>query len=56
VVEIANNDSWLRDCGPTFVTNGKNQVRGVDCTFNAWGGLFNGLYFPWNLDLSRFND
>lgn len=50
VVEIANNDSWLRDSGPTFVTDGKGGVRGVDWTFNAWGGLFNGLYFPWDLD------
>ena len=30
VVEISNNDSWMRDCGPTFVINGKGGVRGVD--------------------------
>ncbi len=50
VIEIANNDSWVRDCGPTFVIDGKGGVRGVDWIFNAWGGLFNGLYFPWDLD------
>jgi len=50
VVEIANNDSWMRDCGPTFVIDGKGSVRGVDWSFNAWGGLYNGLYFPWDLD------
>jgi agmatine deiminase len=50
VVEIANNDSWIRDSGPTFVTDGRGTVRGVDWVFNAWGGLFNGLYFPWDLD------
>jgi len=50
VVEIANNDAWMRDCGPTFVINGKGGVRGVDWDFNAWGGLFNGLYFPWDYD------
>jgi agmatine deiminase len=50
VVEIANNDSWLRDCGPTFISDGKGGLRGVDWIFNAWGGLFNGLYFPWDLD------
>ncbi len=50
VVEISNNDAWLRDCGPTFVTNDKGDVRGVDWSFNAWGGLYNGLYFPWDLD------
>ena len=50
VVEIANNDSWVRDCGPTFVTNSQGKVRGVDWTFNAWGGLEDGLYFPWDQD------
>lgn len=50
VVEIANNDSWMRDCGPTFVVDGKGGARGVDWIFNAWGGLYNGLYFPWDLD------
>ena len=50
VVEIANNDAWMRDCGPTFVVNSQSEVRGVDWDFNAWGGLYNGLYFPWDLD------
>ncbi len=49
VVEISNNDAWVRDCGPTFVTNGR-EIRGVDWEFNAWGGLVDGLYFPWHLD------
>ena len=50
VVELSNNDSWIRDCGPTFVVNDKGEVRGVDWDFNAWGGLVNGLYFPWDQD------
>ncbi len=50
VVEISNNDSWMRDCGPTFVIDGRGGVRGVDWGFNAWGGLNGGLYFPWDLD------
>lgn len=50
VVELSNNDSWMRDCGPTFVVNGRGEVRGIDWIFNAWGGLYNGLYFPWDLD------
>lgn len=50
VVEISSNDAWMRDCGPTFVLDGDGRVRGVDWIFNAWGGLFNGLYFPWDLD------
>ena len=50
VVEMANNDAWMRDCGPTFVVDAQGGVRGVDWDFNAWGGLYNGLYFPWDLD------
>lgn len=49
VIEISNNDAWVRDCGPTFVTNGKEK-RGIDWVFNAWGGLVDGLYFPWDKD------
>lgn len=50
VVEIASNDSWIRDCGPTFIKNDKGGLRAVDWTFNAWGGLVDGLYFPWDAD------
>jgi len=50
VVEISNNDSWVRDNGPTFVINDNGKVRGVDWEFNAWGGLVDGLYFPWDKD------
>ena len=50
VVEMSSNDAWMRDCGPTFVIDGKGRRRGVDWTFNAWGGLDGGLYFPWDKD------
>ncbi|NPV85022.1 MAG: agmatine deiminase [Anaerolineae bacterium] len=50
VVEMSNNDSWMRDCGPTFVIDKNGNVRGVDWEFNAWGGLEDGLYFPWDMD------
>jgi agmatine deiminase len=50
VVEMTSNDSWIRDCGPTFVVNDAGEVRGVDWKFNAWGGLAGGLYFPWDQD------
>lgn len=50
VVEMASNDSWIRDCGPTFVKNNKGDVRAVDWDFNAWGGLVDGLYFHWDMD------
>ncbi len=49
VVELSCNDAWIRDCGPTFVTNGE-RIRAIDWDFNAWGGLDGGLYFPWHLD------
>ena len=50
VIEISHDDSWMRDVGPTFVTNKKGVKRGVDWRFNAWGGLKGGLYFPWDED------
>ncbi len=50
VVEISSNDSWIRDCGPTFLISGKGEVRACDWDFNAWGGLVDGLYFPWDQD------
>ena len=43
------NDSWVRDNGPTFITNGK-KVRGINWKFNAWGGDFDGLYTDWKFD------
>ena len=49
LVEMSTDDSWIRDCGATFVINGE-EVRGVDWSFNAWGGLVDGLYFPWDKD------
>jgi agmatine deiminase len=50
VIEIAHDDSWMRDVGPTFVVNDRGVLRGVDWHFNAWGGLNGGLYFPWDQD------
>ena len=50
LVELSSNDSWMRDVGPTFVVNGRGEIRGVDWRFNAWGGLDGGLYFPWDAD------
>jgi agmatine deiminase len=50
LVELSSNDAWMRDCGPTFVIGPKGRRRGVDWTFNAWGGLNGGLYFPWDRD------
>lgn len=40
VIEAASNDAWCRDVGPSFVTDDKGRLRGVDWHFNAWGGLY----------------
>jgi agmatine deiminase len=40
VVEILNNDAWLRDIAPTFLIkkSGKNiYLRGLGWQFNGWG-------------------
>jgi agmatine deiminase len=50
VVELSSNDAWARDCGPTFLVDDHGSVRLVDWQFNAWGGLYDGLYFPWDKD------
>ena len=50
VIEMSANDCWMRDIGPTYIVNDKGVRRGVDWHFNAWGGLVNGLYFPWDKD------
>jgi agmatine deiminase len=50
VVEMSANDAWIRDSGPTFVVDARGRRRGIHWTFNAWGGLAGGLYFPWDRD------
>jgi agmatine deiminase len=50
LVEMAHDDAWMRDVGPTCVVDGRGRVRGIDWRFNAWGGLNGGLYFPWDQD------
>lgn len=50
VLEIATDDAWARDVGPTCVVNDAGCVRGIDWCFNAWGGEFDGLYADWEQD------
>mgnify|MGYP001619521399 FL=1 len=38
ILEMEYDDAWMRDIGPTFVTNGK-EIRGVHWNFNSWGGF-----------------
>lgn len=35
-VERDLDDAWMRDIGPTFLTNGR-ELAAVDWTFNGWG-------------------
>lgn len=47
VVDIATNDAWIRDYGPTFVRNrDDDRVSGIHWRYNAWGGK----YPPWDDD------
>ncbi|KAK9114600.1 hypothetical protein Syun_021397 [Stephania yunnanensis] len=58
---MSMNDSWFRDTGPTFVvcdrdltsSSGKleHKVAGIDWNFNSWGGVDDGCYTDWSLDL-----
>lgn len=50
VVEMSYNDAWMRDIGPAYLINHDNKRRTVNWQFNAWGGIFDGLYFPWDQD------
>jgi agmatine deiminase len=50
VLEISTDDAWMRDIGPSFLTNGRGELRGVDWIFNAWGGADGGLYSSWERD------
>lgn len=50
VIEMSSNDAWCRDCGPTFLINDKGDRRACSWQFNAWGGLVDGLYYPWDDD------
>ncbi|TWU57740.1 agmatine deiminase family protein [Rubripirellula reticaptiva] len=47
IVDVATNDAWVRDYGPTFVANQSDgRIHAVDWKYNAWGGK----YPPWDAD------
>jgi agmatine deiminase len=39
-LELATNDSWIRDYGPIFVVNDKGGLACHDFIFNCWGGKY----------------
>ncbi len=51
---IDSDDAWARDVGPTFVVRdnagSKAEIRGINWSFNAWGGDVDGLYASWDKD------
>ncbi len=46
IVELALDDSWLRDCGPIYVYDDSDIRLAVHFAFNAWGEKFP----PWDND------
>jgi agmatine deiminase len=46
IVELALDDSWLRDCGPIYVYGDHGERVAVHFAFNAWGEKFP----PWDHD------
>lgn len=49
IVYIDYDDIWARDISPFFsIVNGK--LHGVCFDFNAWGGINEGSYYPWDKD------
>lgn len=50
VIPIPSDDAWCRDVGPCFLLNAEGKIRACDFKFNAWGGLYDGLYYPWDND------
>ena len=46
IVELALDDSWLRDCGPIYVYDDDGRRLAVHFAFNAWGEKFP----PWDND------
>jgi len=48
--ELEYDDSWARDNTLIFLKNKEGKLRAVDFGFNAWGGLVDGLYYPWDND------
>jgi agmatine deiminase len=39
-IEMNNDDSWVRDNGPTIIKNNEGKIAGVKWNFNAWGNKY----------------
>lgn len=49
IIEMEYDDIWARDIAPSF-TYKDGEIRCIDWKFNAWGGIKEGAYFPWEKD------
>jgi agmatine deiminase len=38
ILQMEIDDSWVRDSGPLFLTDGRGNLAGTTFRFNAWGG------------------
>ena len=50
ILMIESDDAWARDVCPTFVRDTAGKVRGINWSFNAWGGSVDGLYKNYDRD------
>jgi agmatine deiminase len=50
VIEMSSDDAFIKDTGPFYVVDKDGNICVIDFSFNAWGGLLDGLYFPWDKD------
>lgn len=50
VIEMTTDDAWFRDTAATYVVNDEGEVRANHWHFNAYGGMVDGLYSPWDKD------
>ena len=37
IVQLVNDDLWMRDMGPVFLVDGRGGLAGLDLNFNGWG-------------------
>lgn len=48
ILRLKYDDSWARDILPIFLkSDTEKRIVGVDFSFNAWGGEYDGLYYPY---------
>lgn len=51
IYRINYDDCWARDVSPIFLKKSDDdELLGLDFKFNAYGGSYNGLYFPYDND------